>query len=499
MQVTLTTAPVAQIETDVLVLVVYAKENGAELHGTTAPAVDQATGGWIAEVLSRGEFAGKAQETSLLHRPAGLKAQRLLLVGGGKKEKFDAAELRKAAGVAVRTMKGKGARSIALALGTAMATPEMAEAAAEGALLGDWEADKHKTDPKKNGSKSVDSFAIAVSKDGASLGEAVARGVALAQAQNFTRDLVNEPANLLKPGTLVDAAQKLAGEAGLECEVLDRARMQQLGMGALLGVAQGSVEPPYLIVLRYKPEAAKGSAHLALVGKGVTFDTGGISIKPSDGMEKMKYDMAGAAAVLGAMKAIAQLKPSIPVTAFAPCVENMASGTAQRPGDIVKSLNGKTVEVLNTDAEGRLILVDALTYAIRQGCTHLVDAATLTGAIAVALAHIHVGLFANNEELKERVVAAARAEGEKMWPMPLDEEYKEYLKSAFADIPNISGGRYGGAITAAKFLEEFVEEKPWVHLDIAGTAWLDDGKAWMAKGPSGVAVRTFVRLALGWS
>jgi leucyl aminopeptidase len=498
MRMTLTTTPLAEIETETLALVVFSKESGAALHGKTAPEVNRATGGWIEEVMARGEFTGKAQETALLHRPAGFKAQRLLLVGGGKKEKFSVDEMRKAAGAAVRAMKGKGGKTLALALGTAYGTGEMVEAASEGALLGHWEPDKHKTDAKKNGAKGFEDVILAVTSATMELDMALLRGVALAEAQNFARDLINEPANVLTPGKLAEAAQKMAHEAGLECEVLDRARMQQLGMGALLGVAQGSVEAPYFIVLKYTPAKPRESVHLGLIGKGVTFDTGGISIKPSDGMEKMKYDMAGAATVVGAMKAIARLKPTVTVTGFAPCVENMASATAQRPGDIVKSLNGKTVEVLNTDAEGRLILIDALTYAIRQGCTHLLDAATLTGAIAVALAHIHAGLFSNNEEMQARVLAAAKAEGEKMWPMPLDEEYKEYLKSAFADIPNISNGRYGGAITAAKFLEEFVEEKPWVHLDIAGTAWLDDGKAWMAKGPSGVGLRTMVRLATGW-
>jgi leucyl aminopeptidase len=498
MRLTLTTTPLPAIETDTLVLVVFSKENGAALHGTSAPEVNRLTGGWIEEVMARGEFSGTALETALLHRPAGLKAHRLLLIGGGKKEKFTSGDLRKAAGVAVRTMKGKGGKTLALALGTAFGSPAMVEAASEGSLLGHWEPDRHKTDPKKNGSKSFDDVMLAVNAATPELDMALLHGVALAESQNFARDLVNEPANLLTPARLAEAAQKMAHEAGLECDILDRARMQQIGMGALLGVAQGSVEPPCLIVLRYKPAKPREGVHLGLIGKGVTFDTGGISIKPSDGMEKMKYDMAGAATVLGAMKAIARLKPSVLVTAFAPCVENMASGTAQRPGDIVKSLNGKTVEVLNTDAEGRLILIDALTYAIRQGCTHLLDAATLTGAIAVALAHIHVGLFSNNDDLQTRVLAAAKTEGENMWPMPLDDDYKDYLKSAFADIPNISGGRYGGAITAAKFLEEFVEEKPWVHLDIAGTAWLDDGKPWMAKGPSGVSLRTMVRLATAW-
>jgi leucyl aminopeptidase len=310
---------------------------------------------------------------------------------------------------------------------------------------------------------------------------------------------VNEPANLLTPQVLMRRAQAMAEESGLECEVLDQDRMKQLGMGSLLGVAQGSAEPPFLIIVRYKPAGTPSSAdHLGLVGKGVTFDTGGVSIKPADGMEKMKYDMGGAAAVLGAMRAIARLKPSIAVTALVPTVENMVGDKAQRPGDIVTSMSGKTIEVLNTDAEGRLILADAITYAQKIGCTHLVDAATLTGAIVVALGHVNIGAFTNNEAMMARVMAATKAEGEKTWQMPMDDEYKELLKSAFADMGNI-GGRWGGSITAAWFLREFVGDTPWVHMDIAGTAWLDDAKPHMAKGPSGVCVRSFTRLAMDWS
>ncbi|MGH9584862.1 MAG: hypothetical protein ACRD4O_18220 [Bryobacteraceae bacterium] len=241
-----------------------------------------------------------------------------------------------------------------------------------------------------------------------------------------------------------------------------------------------------------------GTDHLALNGKGVTFDTGGISIKPADGMEKMKYDMAGAAAVIGAMRAIAHLKPAIPVTGYIPTVENMLGGGAQRPGDIVTSLSGKTIEVLNTDAEGRLILADAITYASRNGATHLVDAATLTGAIGIALGHHNMGAFTNDQPFLDRVLSAVRAAGEKAWQLPLEEEYKDYLKSAFADLPNI-GGRQGGAIVAAWFLREFADPAPWVHLDIASTAWLDEAKPWMSKGPTGVAVRSFVKLASGWT
>jgi leucyl aminopeptidase len=290
----------------------------------------------------------------------------------------------------------------------------------------------------------------------------------------------------------------MSADFGLQCEVLDQDKMKELGMGALLGVGQGSSHPPFLIVLRYQPARTSGDDHLALVGKGVTFDTGGISIKPAENMDKMKYDMAGGAAVIGAMRAIAQLKPSIPVTGYIPTVENMLSGHALRPGDILTSFSGKTIEVLNTDAEGRHILADALTYANRSGATHIIDAATLTGAINVALGQHNIGAFTNNEALLERFKAAAQVAGEKAWQLPLEEEYKDYLKSAFADLPNV-GGRAAGSITAAWFLKEFADPTPWVHLDIASTAWLDDGKPWISKGPSGVAVRAFTELATSWT
>jgi leucyl aminopeptidase len=327
---------------------------------------------------------------------------------------------------------------------------------------------------------------------------AIDHGRLIAECQNFTRTLANEPANLLTPTLLAERAQAMAAEQGLECEILNQDRMRQLGMGALLGVAQGSAEPPALIIVRYKPATEPTTKdHLGLIGKGVTFDTGGVSIKPAEGMEKMRYDMAGGAAVLGAMRAIAKLKPSIPVTAFVPAVENMVGSRAQRPGDIVTTLAGKTVEVLNTDAEGRLILIDTLTYAQRLGCTHLVDAATLTGAIVIALGSVNVGAFTNNDPFLNKLMSAAKQEGEKFWQLPLDDEYKEQLKSSFADLPNI-GGRPAGSITAALFLRDFVGDTPWIHLDIAGTAWLDDAKPYLAKGASGVGVRTFVKLAQSW-
>jgi leucyl aminopeptidase len=479
MQITLEQKPLPQIETGALIVPVFEGEPEARFGAAS---------------LDSGEITGKPLDFTLLHNPPDMAAKRVLVAGAGKREKFDAAELRRLVGAAVRHLKGKSVTRIALALEGAEATPEFAAAAVEGAILGEFEPDRYKTDDDK---KTVESFTVAAPGSAAGLRDAVDRAQAIAEAQNFTRALANEPANKLTPNAMVEAARSTAAECGLACEVLDREAMEKLGMGALLGVAQGSAEPPALIVLGYRPAAPSTASHLGLVGKGVTFDSGGISIKPADGMEKMKYDMAGGAAMMGAMRAIAALKPALAVTAFIPCVENMPGSRAQRPGDIVTALSGKTIEVINTDAEGRLILADALTYARRQGCTHLVDAATLTGAVVVALGHLNVGLFANQDGLRDRVLAAAKAEGERMWPLPLEDDYKEYLKSAFADISNV-GGRWGGAITAAIFLKEFAEEMPWVHLDIAGTAWLDDGKPYMAKGPTGVPLRTLVRLALDW-
>ena len=288
----------------------------------------------------------------------------------------------------------------------------------------------------------------------------------------------------------------MAAGTGLKFEVLERAKIEELKMGALLGVARGSAEAPVLMVVRYEPDAAPDSdTHLGLVGKAVTFDTGGISLKPSADMGRMKYDMAGGAAMLGAMKALTVLKPRIPVTAIIPSVENMPGSQAQRPGDVVTSMSGKTIEILNTDAEGRLILADALTYAQQLGCTHLVDAATLTGAIVVALGHERVGAFTNSEPWLDDVLDAAETAGEKLWPMPLDEEYKELIDSPIADLANI-GPRWGGSVTAAMFLKQFADPLPWVHLDIAGTAWLEDEKPYLAKGPTGIPIRTMTALAM---
>ncbi len=501
MQIRVENTPIEKVSADAVVAICFEPEKPAETMavepGTTSDPEIAKQSGWLAELRASGEFTGKLYEHVILHRPEGVGAKRLVVIGGGKAEKFSSVQARRIAGVLVRTLQPKGLKSVALLL-PAGSGQEIAAAAAEGAVLGGWEPDKYKSDPKKN-SKALDTFTVVAAGSADTVSEsAITRAQIIAEAQNFTRDLVNEPANKLTPAALVEAAREMASANSLDCEVLDQAAMERLGMGALLGVARGSSNPPFLIVLKYRPARTFGSDHLALVGKGVTFDTGGISIKPADGMEKMKYDMAGAGATIGAMKAIAQLKPAVQVTGYIPTVENMINGEAQRPGDIVTTLAGKTVEVLNTDAEGRLILVDAITYAKQNGATHIVDAATLTGAIGIALGHYNMGAFTNNQEFLDKFLAVTKTAGEKAWQLPMDEEYKDYLKSAFADLPNI-GGRYGGSITAAWFLREFADPTPWVHLDIASTAWLDDGRAWLSKGPSGVAVRSFVQLALDWN
>jgi leucyl aminopeptidase len=494
MDIKLLYEPLNRVAADALAVVVF--EDVFE-DGETFAIDSAAVKTWLAELKASGEFTGKPGESAVLYNPRELAAKRLIVVGVGKRAKFDHAGLRRTAGSVVRTWKQKGIKTLAWSLkgASAASVANATEVSVEGAILGDYETDVHKTTKE---SKSLEAFHVVCDAANPAIQQAFERGRILAEAQNFTRELANEPANRLTPMVLADRARAMAAEFGLACDVLDQDRMTQLGMGSLLGVAMGSTEPPALIIIRYTPANTSSSKdHLALIGKGVTFDSGGISIKPAEGMEKMKYDMAGGAAVLGAMRAIAQLKPSLPVTAFVPAVENMVSGKAQRPGDIVKSLDGKTVEVLNTDAEGRLILIDAITYAKRLGCTHLVDAATLTGAIVVALGSVNIGAFTNDDAMLARVMAASKAEGEKMWQMPLDDDYKDLLKSPFADLANI-GGRWGGAISAAWFLKEFADPTPWVHLDIAGTAWLDESKPFLAKGPTGVCVRTFVKLAESW-
>jgi leucyl aminopeptidase len=501
------TAPSA-IETDCLVVVALDqtdKDQAAkdkDKSGLTIATSDAAVTAAAKDVIASGEVTGKAFETTLLHHPAGIKAKRLLLLGGGKAKTFSTSDLRKLAGAAVRTLKGKSIRNFAFVVPeTAVPAQDGARAVVEGAFVGSFEPDYYKSD-RKNKDQKIDALTVVVQKDvqgdAKSLQSAVDTGRIIGESQNFTRDLVNEPSNRMTPNLLAERARKMASEVGLGCEILGPDKIKDLKMGAFWGVAQGSDEPPALIVLRYNPAGAPANVHLGLVGKGITFDTGGISIKPADGMEKMKYDMAGGAAMIGTMRAIALLKPKVKVTAIVLATENMPSGKAQKPGDVQIAMSGKSIEIINTDAEGRLVLADGLTYARHLGCTHLVDAATLTGAVVVALGYINAGIFASDDQMYDRFAQAMKQAGEKMWRLPLDEEYKELIKSNIADMAN-AGSRWGGAIFAAMFLKEFAEDTPWIHLDIAGTAWMEDQKPWIAKGPSGIALRSLVEFVKSWS
>jgi len=491
MKTTLSLSAPAEVETECLAVVVL-DHGGKDKPDAGVAISDHAVIEAAAEVIASGEVSGKMFETGLLHRPARLRAKRLLLLGGGKAGDFTASELRKLAGAAVRSLKPKGLRSLAFVAPEGELNPaEAVKAIVEGAFVGNFDPDTYKSDRKD---QTVEAITVVARGDQAQLQKAMDEARVIAESQNFTRDLVNEPSNRMTPTVLAERARQMAQEVGLKCEIYGADKIKELKMGAFWGVAQGSDEPPALIVLRYEPAGAPASPVLGLVGKGITFDTGGISIKPADGMEKMKYDMAGGAAMIGAMRGIALLKPKVKVIAVICATENMPSGKAQKPGDVQIAMSGKSIEIINTDAEGRLVLADGLYYARQLGCTHLVDAATLTGAVVVALGYVNAGVFANDDKLYQRFSQALEKSGEKFWRMPLDEEYREIIKSNIADIIN-SGGRWGGAITAAMFLKEFAEDTPWLHLDIAGTAWMEDQKPWIAKGPSGIAVRSLVELA----
>jgi leucyl aminopeptidase len=486
--------PTGAIEAQALVTYAFEEE---PISGKISE-IDQIAGGLLKKLASGGELTGKMLEMTLIHAPAGLKAERLLVVGAGKKEKFNSGELRKLAGAALRYLKTRGVKRIAFLTRESDANAASAEAVTEGLLLADFEADKYKTGKKK--SEPIEWAALA-GWDGASgADKAIERGRIIAESQNFTRELANEPSNVMTPKVLAERAAEMAREQGLACEILDEKRIKELKMGALLSVAQGGPEPPRVIALTYTPaNAAPNSPVLGLVGKAVTFDTGGISIKPAADMDKMKFDMCGGAAMIGVMRALSMLKPSVKVIAIIPATENMPGGTAQKPGDIQIAMSGKSIEVLNTDAEGRLILADGITYARSLGVTHIVDAATLTGAIVVALAGVNSGVFGTNQAFTDKLLASAKAAGEKMWPMPMDDEYRDMVKGTYADIQNISNSKGGGSITGAMFIREFVDDVPWVHLDIAGTAWYDDTKPWMPKGATGVAVRTLIDLAMNFT
>ena len=493
MQIQLETQPYSSLETDALVTYVFDRDD--KFDGVLAD-INVGMSGRLSALSASGELTGKSLELVLIHFPQGLAAERLLLVGAGKPGKFAVNDLRKIAGTAVRHLKSRGVKKIAFLAREGERSPESLQAVVEGMVAAEFDSDKYRTERRN---REIQTAAV-VGFDpgrGDALQSALERGRVVGESQNFARDLVNEPSNKLTPRLMAAKAEEMAREAGLDIEVLDERKIAELKMGALIGVAQGSAEPPRLIVLRYTPpERRPQGPVLGLVGKGVTFDTGGISIKPANNMEKMKYDMGGAGTMLGAMRALAFLKPSVSVIAVIPSVENMPGGRAQKPGDVQVAMSGKTIEVINTDAEGRLILADAVTYAKQLGCTHLIDAATLTGAIEVALSNVHVGAFGTPREFLDEFLGSAKAVGEKMWPMPMDEEYQEMIKSNIADIRNTGTGKGGGASVGAWFIKEFAEDTPWIHLDIASTCWVDEGRPWLAKGPTGVGVRSIVDFAM---
>jgi leucyl aminopeptidase len=493
MQIQLEAQPYSSISTDALVTYIFDKENKFD---GIAGEIDRVMNGRLRSLAASGEISGKALEMVLIHFPQGLAAERMLLVGAGKPDRFALSDLRKIAGAALRHLKPRGVKKFAFLAREGERSAEAALAVVEGIILADFESDKYRTEKKNREIRSVSLAGFDGGLAG-NLKEAIEHGKIVAESQNFARDLINEPSNHLTPTMLAEKAEAMAKEVGLGIEILDERKIADLKMGALIGVAQGSVEAPRVIVVRYVPETtAVGGPVLALVGKAVTFDSGGISIKPANNMEKMKYDMGGGGTMLGAMRALAYLKPKVPVIAVIPATENMPGGRAQKPGDVQTAMSGKTIEVINTDAEGRLILADGITYAKQLGSTHIIDAATLTGAIEVALANVHVGAFGTPREYLDQFLSSTKAAGEKMWPMPMDDEYEEMIKSNIADIRNTGSGKGGGAITAAWFLKEFAEETPWVHLDIASTCWVDEGRPWLAKGPTGVAIPSIIDFAL---
>ncbi len=482
--------PIEQIEIPLLAASAF---EGAPASSGATDCLPATTRAMLETLQKSGELTGKANECTLLHHPPGLRAERLLVVGAGKKEKLNAGAALRLAGTAVRFARGRSIHHMGwVSAGSGL---EPVQHAVEGAILADYDADKYRSD--RNTSRRIDQleFLTGNSRPGKAENLELERGRIIAEATNFTRELVNEPSNRMTPTLLADQAVSTARKFGLQSKVFGPDEIQSLNMNAFWAVAQGSGEPPRLIVLRYDPPGAPSAPVIGLIGKGITFDTGGISIKPAQNMEEMKTDMAGGAAMLGVMRAIAQLKPAVRVMAVVPAAENMPGGRAYKPGDVITSMSGKTIEILNTDAEGRLALADALHYAKQQGCTVLIDVATLTGAVTIALGNITTGVFGYNKEWVNRVLSSATATGERMWELPVDDDYRDLYKSSIADIAN-TGGRYGGAITAAMFVGEFAGDTPWVHLDIAGTRWNYEEKPYLAKGPTGHPVRTLVHLLM---
>ena len=487
--VAFTASRLADVDTDLLFVPMLEGADAGEL----GAGLDEATRARVMRAVSAREIQGKPYELFLTPLESG-RAERVALIGAGKQADFSTERLRRVATAAALSARQRRIKRLAFVHRGAIDATAAVQAIAEGLSLASFSADRYKSGER--GGPPADEMLVVMeaARDTGPLAAAVERGRILGESSNIARELCNEPSNILTPSVFAERAASIGREAGLAVEILDEDEIARLGMGLLLGVAKGSAEPPRVIVLRHDPPGAPAAPVLGLVGKGITFDTGGISIKPAEGMDRMKDDMSGGAAVVSAMRGIALLGAPIRVVGVVPSTENMPGGRAVKPGDVLTGASGKTVEVLNTDAEGRLVLGDGLWYAQQLGATHLVDVATLTGACVVALGKIASGLFGQPEGWVEVIRRVALRAGDRCWPMPLYDEYGEQLRSEIADLVN-SGGRPAGACTAAVFLKEFAGGLPWAHLDIAGTAWAEEAKPWQPKGATGVAVRTLAELA----
>ena len=493
MHVEASQGPFEQVDVQALAIAVFKDEKPTD---GFLKKLDELTNGFIKAAIESEEFIGKEGDTAYFHLIGNdkVKARRLLLVGVGDVADYKVASVSNMVGTGVRTLRAKNAKSIAVVPRINDNAEAASAAAVQGAYISIFDPDKYRTVDKEQ--KTVEKLVIVIEgADEAALKQGVETGQIVGESLNFTRDLANEPGAYMTPTDMAERAREVANQFGLNIDVLDEARMEQEGMGSLLSVSRGSDQPAKLIIMKYVPADYDESKKdlLAFVGKGVTFDSGGISLKPGENMELMKYDMTGGATVIGAMRAIAQLKPPIPVLGVAPCTENLPSGKATKPGDVVRAMTGKTIEVINTDAEGRLILADAIAYAKKLGATKVIDMATLTGAVSIALGDVNAAVLGTDQKLIDEIISAGHEVGEKFWQLPLDKEYSKQIKSDIADIKNV-GGRKAGTITAAAFLKEFADGLAWAHLDIAGTAWADDAKPYRAKGPTGIALRTLLKI-----
>ncbi len=479
-----------QVESDVLLVPLFEDDDFSE---GFPKILNQKLDGLPGEIRDQEPWQAKEGKLTVIRRPRLLAVGRLILVGAGLAQYYDAAKIRTLVMQSVHQIKGRGFESIAVWGRGSCPADLAAQAAVEGVILGSYVPDKYKTLDRFRYRLQTIFFASDQKPAAAQVEQAIKRGEILARATNRARNLINEPGNRIGPLQLAEQAQETADKFGLQVEILTEPEMEDLGMHAVQAVARGSDEPARFVILKHLGASDGQAPSIVLIGKGVTFDAGGISLKPAQSMEEMKADKAGACVVLAAMQAIAQLQLAKNVVGIMPVVENLPGGRAQRPGDVIESMSGKTIEVVNTDAEGRLILADALHYAQRFNPACLIDIATLTGACIVALGKIRAGLFCNNEPLCSTFLEVAERTGEKFWRLPLDAEYRPDLDSSIADLKNV-GNRWGGAITAAKFLEEFVEGRPWCHLDIAGVDLFPEKSP--IQGPTGFGVRTLAEFAL---